>query len=104
MDLLLVDTRQVSVGMAEGMMALDGDMAQVLECILPLESASDDRVHGVQGGTVLVPTHAKPAPLEQGEKPEHGEELGEQLEHDEELGEQLGQDDIQGLWARRGEE
>ena len=104
MDLLLVDTRQVSVGMAEGMMALGGDMAQVLECILPLESASDDRVHGVQGGTVLVLTHAKLAPLEQGEKPEHDEELGEQLEHDEELGEQLGQDDIQGLWARSGEE
>jgi len=61
-------------------------------------------VHGVQGGTVLVLTHAVLAPLEQGEKPEHGEELGEQLEHDEELGEQLGQDDIQGLWARRGEE
>jgi len=31
MDLLLVDTRQVSVGMAEDMMALGGDMAQVLE-------------------------------------------------------------------------
>ena len=104
MDLLLVDTRQVSVGMAEDMMALGGDMAQEWECILPLGSVSDDRVHGVQGGTVLVLTHAELAPLEQGEKPEHDEELGEQLEHDEELGEQLGQDDIQGLWARRGEE
>ena len=81
MDLLLVDTRQVSVGMAEGMMALGGDMAQVLECILPLESASDDRVHGVQGGTVLVLTHAKLAPLEPGETPEHDEELGEHAPH-----------------------
>lgn len=104
MDLLLVDTRQVSVGMAEGMMAMGGDMAQGWECILPLESASDDRVHGVQGGTVLVLTHAKLDPLEQGEKPVHDEELGEQLEHDEELGEQLGQDDKQELWALSGEE
>lgn len=103
MDLLLADTRQASVGMAEGMMALGGDMAQEWECILPLGSVSDDRVHGVQGGTVLVLTHAKLAPLEPGETPEHDEELGEQLEHGEELDGQLEQDDIRGLWAR-GEE